>query len=216
MTFREGLPKGGSSDILATLGAAGMVIEYVEPDRRLVVAQVPGHDAAEFVSPRHGGMRFLAVPQDSHDAAERARLEAHGVPVLQEVGQEQGIGLWLVPPGTYSVGASAHLIAGNPVKYGGLLRVVGEVQRRAVEAGIGVTAPLEGVRLVDRFAFAPDLRSPGGVGVYMIPPYAFDPDMTPDAFAEQVTQELAATRLLEPDQLAYLSQQVGQGVGGGY
>jgi hypothetical protein len=214
MSSRESRRAAGSEDVLAVLSAAGIPMETVARQRRLITGQSEGHELAEFVSPEYG-VRILAVPENSPDAEWRRNLAANNVPVPAQVGSESGIGLWLIPPGTRTIGDSAHLIALDPQKYIGLLRAVGEAHRIIYDSGLGGIAPVEGTSMIDRFAFAPDVHSPEGVGVFLIPPYVFDPSARRDDFAHHIVDELTAIpELFEQQQLMLFGQQLQEGGGG--
>jgi hypothetical protein len=214
MTYREAAPADGPDDVFTRLAALDIPMEPVSRSRRLIKAHVPGHPLIEFMSPDYD-MRILAAPEGSSDARWRAHLAANNVPVPQQVGSEADIGLWLIPPGTRTVGDSAHLIADNPDKYGRLLRVVGEAHRAVYDAGLGGIAPVEGVNILDRFAFAPDVRSPEGVSAFLLPPYEFNPDARRNDFAHQIIDELAAIPdMFERRRLMQLGQQLQEGGGG--
>ncbi|HSX34234.1 MAG TPA: hypothetical protein VLF62_01145 [Candidatus Saccharimonadales bacterium] len=214
MSSREKRPGAGADDILATLTTAGIPMEPVALSRRIIVGHAEGHELAEFVSSEYG-VRILAVPENGTDALWRARLADNAVPVPTKVGSESGIGLWLIPPGTHTLGDSAHLIAVHPEKYGRLLRMVGEAHRTAYDSGLGGIAPIEGVQLIDRFAFAPDVQSPDGIGVFLLPPYNFDPSARRDDFAHGIVDELSQLPgLFQQKQLLALGQQLQEGGGG--
>jgi hypothetical protein len=213
MNPRERVPSDAAARILATLAEAGIEMQPVAAHRRLIVNETPGHDLAEFISQEYG-IRILAVPENSVDAQIREQLAAREVPVPARVGREAGIELWLIPPGTQTIGSVAHLIADNPAKYGGLLRAAGEAHRRVYDSEIGGAAPIPGIAMCDRFAFAPDVHSSEGVGVYLIPPYAFDPNQPRDGFAHEIYDEFAAMDMFDPNDLLILGQQMQEGGGG--
>jgi len=210
----ERAPSERAYDILASLAAAGIPMEPVARHRRIITGHAEGHELAEFVSTEHG-VRILAVPDIGVDSFWRARLANNNVPVPKKVGVEAGVGLWLIPPGTHTLGDSAHLIAVQSQKYSGLLRVVGEAHRAAYDRGLGGVAPVEGVRMIDRFAFTPDVQSPEGVSVLLLPPYNFDPTARRDDFAHRIIDELAELPgLFDKRQLMLLGQQLQEGGGG--
>lgn len=214
MSLGEWPPGSGVPDIWTSLAEAGVEMREVEASRRLLGSQAPGRPPmAEFISPQD--VRLLAVLDDSPDAEMRTHLETLGISVPERLGQEGIVELWLIPPGTKTIGSVAHLIAANPQKYGGLLRAVGEAHRKAYESEVGAVAPIEGVRMVDRFAFAPDVKSPNGIRVCLMPPYNFDPELPRDAFAHTMHDELAAIPdMFRPQQLLYLGEQMQEGGGG--
>jgi hypothetical protein len=214
MTLGEWPPGSGVPDIWTSLAEAGVEMREVEASRRLIGHRIPGRPpTAEFISPQD--VRLLAVLDDSPDAAWRTRLEESNVPVPERLGHEGVVELWFIPPGTKTIGSVAHLIAANPQKYGGLLHAVGEAHRRAFESEVGAVAPVEGVRMVDRFAFAPDVKSPNGIRVFLVPPYHFDPELARDGFAHTMYDELAAIPdMFTPQQLLYLGEQMQEGGGG--
>lgn len=214
MTTREESPRP-AFDIPAALQAANVGIGPVENSRRLVPL-TPGSQGRvlEFYS-SVAGSRLLAVPAAGEDNRLHTEMVQRGLPVLQAYGSPTpDLALLYVPPGTWPLGSRLHIIRRDLQTYGELLQEVARSQRHQHEQGLPVLTPTEGTRTVDNFVFSPDLRTPTGQQMSIIPPYNVSSEATPTTFVENLTQELAASGEFNQQQVDYLQAIMIQGVAG--
>jgi hypothetical protein len=207
----------GVVDIVGELAAVGMAAGPVENSRRLIPL-VPETDGQvlEFYSSR-AAARLLALPRTGADHELYNDLSATGLPMLPRYkhNPSENLDMLQVPLGTKSLGNCLHLIRRDITSYSDLFWYVTRSQVAQYEAGLGVVAPTENLRLVDHFAFAPDLDSETGQRLYLVPPFTVARQGTPLDFARGLITELQTSGEFPNDRhIDYLTDVILQGVAG--
>lgn len=215
MTSGEGAPHE-AFDIPAALIAADIGIGPVENSRRLVpLSPATNGRVLEFFS-SHIGARILALPARGDDSRWHAELSGNGMPTLpRTAGAPENLTLLQVPRGTWPLGQRLHLIPRDFGTYSRMLLSVANSQRYQHDMGMGVLVSTEGMRVVDNFAFTPDMKNTEtGQRMYVIPPYNVDREGTPELFVATLAAELEASGEFTPPEMDYLRDVLVQGARG--
>lgn len=196
-------------DITAALVSSGMGSGPVINSRRLVRVNPETEGRIAEVYSFVTASRILAMPNNSADSQTHTELRRIGLPVLPRYeGGTENLDLLVVPAGTWSLGSRLHLVRRDIVTYSNLFSQVVQSQRQQYERGLGVIAPSEELRTVDHFAFTPNLQTPSGQQLFLVPPYNIDQQGTPETFAEHFITELAASGEFNSQQLDYLQKTI--------
>lgn len=209
-------PEGGTPnlDLVEALAAAGMAAGPIENSRRLIplVTETEGQ-VLEFYSSQ-AGSRLLALPRQGVDHEIHDDLSRAGLPVLPRYpdNSSQDLDMLLIPQGTWSLGSRLHIVHRDLRSYSDVFWYVTRSQVAQHEAGLGVMMPVGGLRAIDHFAYAPDMKSESGQQLYLLPPYTVHPDVTPLDFARGLIAELQTSGEFNERQMGYLTDVILQGV----
>lgn len=202
-------------DLAAALIASGMGSGPVVSSRRLVRVNPETEGRIAEVYSFVTASRILAMPRDGADSQLHTELARGGLPVLPRYeGGVENLDLLVVPAGTWSLGSRLHIIKRDITTYSNLLSQVTRAQRLQYERGLGVVTASEHLCAVDHFAFTPDLQSPTGQQLYLVPPYNIDPQGTSEMFGQTLLAELGASGEFNEQQMGYLQQVISWEAGG--
>lgn len=190
LRFLEGLKLDAADtvnpELMAMLRNANVEPRKISLDRRLVDHRSTATQEVAEVFSQSLQQRLIVAREDNPNVAASQVLEERGVPFLQMSDvQAEGLRMWEVPAGSFTLRSVVGNIAQNPERYGEILLMAQNVIQGVDSASLGITLTDER-RLLDHLIVVPDQEA--GYHVVLAPPVQLSTETAPQANAVAMLQ----------------------------
>lgn len=179
--FERGLPP-----LDTTLSRVCGEVTEIQPQFTLLPAgDVIDESAYEFYS-KSMGAHILMFDREGIVSNQHNVLQEREISVFQNITNGE-YSLMIVPEGTRSFNSTLTNVASNLGNYSIIFAQLGLELRQIENANLGF--PVHG-RILDRFAWSADAKSPTGATVYLVPPYGLERDQSIETIENKLQTEL--------------------------
>ncbi len=190
LRFLEGLKLDAADTVnpefMAMLRNANIEPRKISLDRRLIDHRSTAIQEVAEVFSQSLQQRLIIAREDNPNVAASQVLEEGGIPFLQTSdARAEGLRMWEVPAGSFTLRSVVGNVAQNPERYGEILTMAQNVIQGVDNAGLGITLTDER-KLLDHLIVIPDQEA--GCRVVLAPPVQLSTETNPQANAVTMLQ----------------------------